>query len=74
MLDLCKGSISFLEDVKGKFIMSLLMNKKVTSLPKKTLLTIEMFIINEEVDKGTKDLDDMKEAVFTIRRMDLDHF
>ena len=48
--------------------------KKVTSLPKKKVATSENFTTSEEVDKGTKKFDDMKEAVITILRKDLDHF
>ena len=43
-------------------------------LSKKKLLTTKKVETSEEVDKGNKNLDDMKEAVFTIRRKDLDNF
>ena len=36
-------------------------------------MTSEKVTTNEEVDKDTKILDSMKEAVVTIRRKDLDH-
>ena len=38
------------------------------------LLTTEKVTTSEEVDKGIKFLDDMKEEVFTISRKDLDNF
>ena len=42
--------------------------------PKKKVTTSEKVTPSEEVDKGTKKLDDMEEAVVTIRRKDLDSF
>ena len=48
--------------------------KKVTPLQKKKILTTEKVKTREEVDKSTKIIDDMKEAVVTIRRNDLDNF
>ena len=52
--------------------MSLFSKKKVTPLPKKKVATSEKFTPIEEVDKGTKNLDGMKEAVVTIYGKDLD--
>ena len=46
----------------------------MSSFPKKKVLTSEKVITGEEVDKGTKILDDMKEAVAKIRRKDLNKF
>ena len=40
----------------------------------KTLLTTEKVTTSEEVEKDTKKLDDMKEAVVPIHRKDLDNF
>ena len=37
-------------------------------------MTTEKVTSNEEVDKGTKTLHDMKEAVLTIHGKDLDNF
>ena len=37
-------------------------------------MTTEKVTTNDEVDKGKKKLDDMKEAVVTIRRKNLDNF
>ena len=37
-------------------------------------MTREKVTTSEEVDKGTKNQDDTKEAVVTIRRKDLDNF
>ena len=37
-------------------------------------MTTEKVTTGEEVDKVTKNLDDMKEAVVMIRRKDLDNF
>ena len=54
--------------------MSSFPTKKVTPLPKKKIVTSEKFTLNEEVDKGTKKLDDMKEAAVTISMKDLDNF
>ena len=54
--------------------MSSLTKKKVTPFPKKKVVTSEKFTTSEEVDKGTNILDDMKEAVATIRRKHLDNF
>ena len=51
-----------------------LTKKQITPLSKNKLLTTEKVITSEEVEKGTKNLDDMKEAVVTIRRKDLDNF
>ena len=62
------------EKVKGKLIMSSLLKKKVTPFPKKKVVTSEKVTTSEEVDKGTNILDDMEEAVVTIRGKDLDHF
>ena len=45
-----------------------------TPLAKKKILTTEKVTTSEEVDKGTKKLNDMKESVVTIRRKDLDKF
>ena len=55
-----------LEKVKVKYIMSSLPRKKVTPLPKKKIVTSEKVTKSEEVDKDTKNLYAMKEAVFTI--------
>ena len=43
-------------------------------MPKKKVATSEKFTPIEEVDKGTNNLDGMKEAVVTIRGKDLDKF
>ena len=48
--------------------------EKVTPFPKKKVVTSEKVTKSEDVDKGTKNLDDMKEAVLTIRGKDLDKF
>ena len=48
--------------------------KKVTPFPKKKVATSEKVTTIEEIDKGTKNLDDMKEAVFTIRKKYFDNF
>ena len=48
--------------------------EKVTPLPKKRVVTSEKVAAIEEVDKGTKTLYVIKEAVFMIRRKDLDNF
>ena len=45
-----------------------------TTLSKKKSLTTEKVTTSEEVDKGTKKLNDIKEAVVTIRGKDLDNF
>ena len=74
MLDLCLESISFLEKIKRKFILSSLPRKKVTPLPKKKLVTSEKVTTSEKVDKGTKKLYDTKEAVVKICSKDLDDF
>ena len=54
--------------------MSLLLKKKVTPSSKKKVVTSEKVTPSEEVDKGNKNLDDMKESGVTIRRKDLDKF
>ena len=54
--------------------MSSLTKKKVTPFPKKKLVTSEKVTPSEEVDKVTKNVDDMKAEVFIIRRKDLDNF
>ena len=41
---------------------------------RKTYVQIKKVTTSEEVDKGTENLDDMKEAVVTIRGKDLDNF
>ena len=43
-------------------------------LSKKKILTTEKVTTSEEVDKGTKHLDDMKEAVVKISSKGLDKF
>ena len=48
--------------------MSLFPKKKVTPLSKKKILTTERVKKSKEVDKGNKNMDNMKEAVVTIRR------
>ena len=53
--------------------MSLLPKKKVMPFSKEKL-TSEKVTTSEKVDKGIQNLDDMKEAVVTIRRKDLDNF
>ena len=63
-----------MEKVKGKLIMSSLQKKKVTPFSKKKVVTIEKVTPSEEVDKGTKKLDDMKEAVVKIHTKDLYKF
>ena len=63
-----------MEKVKDKFIMLLLLSKKLTPLPEKKIVTSEKVTSNEEADKGTKKLDDMEEPVVKICRKDLDNF
>ena len=53
--------------------MSSFTKKKITPLPRKKLLTTEKGTSSEEVDKVTKNLDDMKDAVVTIRGKYLDN-
>ena len=53
--------------------MSCFPKKKVTPLPKKVVKSKKVTTC-EEVKKGTKKLDDMKEVVVTIHREDLDNF
>ena len=43
------------------------------SFPKKKIVTGEQIITSEQVDKGTKHLDAMKNTVITIHRKDLGH-
>ena len=43
-------------------------------LTKKKIVTSKKVTTSEAVDKGTKNLDDMKEAVVTICGKDLDNF
>ena len=43
-------------------------------MSKKKVVTSEKVTTSEEVDKGTKKLDDIKETAATIRRKDLDDF
>ena len=62
-----------LEKVKGKLIMQFFLNKKVSPLRKKKVVTSEKVTPSEDVDKGTKNLDDIKEAVVTISGTDLDN-
>ena len=52
--------------------MLLLPKKKVTQFPEDKIVTNEKVTTSEEVDKGTKNLDDMKQAVVKIRRKGLD--
>ena len=52
----------------------MLSKKKATPLTKKKVVKSEKVTTSEEVDKGTKHLDDMKEALVTIYRKDLDNF
>ena len=73
MLDLCLDSKKIWKSSR-KIHHVVVAKKKVTSLPKKKVATSENFTTSEEVDKGTKKFDDMKEAVITILRKDLDHF
>ena len=63
MLDLCLESINVV-----------ISEEKVTPFQKKKFATREKVTTSEEVYKGTKNVDDMKEAVVTIRRKDLDNF
>ena len=48
--------------------------KKVTPFSKKKLLTTEKVTTSEEVGRGNKNVDDMKEAVVKTLRKDLDNF
>ena len=48
--------------------------KEKNTIVEETLLTTEKVTTSEEVYKGTKHLDDMKEAVVTVHRKDLDNF
>ena len=59
---------------QGKIHHVVVSEEKVMPLTKKKLVKTEKVAISEEVDKGTKHLDDMKEAVVTIRRKDSDKF
>ena len=68
------GFNKFSGEIQGKFIMFLLPKKKVTPFPKKKLVTSEKVTTSEEVEKGPKNLDDIKEAVLTIRVKDLDTY
>ena len=54
--------------------MSSLLREKVTPFSKKIVVTSEKDTSSEEVDKGNKFFDDMKEAVVTIRKNNLDNF
>ena len=54
--------------------MLLFPKKKVTPLPKKKVVTSQKVTPSEEVGKGTRNLDDMKYAVVTIRNKYLDNF
>ena len=54
--------------------MSSLLREKVTPFSKEIVVTSEKDTSSEEVDKGNKILDDMKEAVVTIRKNNLDNF
>ena len=51
-----------------------LLKKRVTKLTKKEVLTSKKVTPSEEVEKGTKHLDDMKEEMITIRRKDFNNF
>ena len=68
------GVNKFYEKGQGKIHHVFADKKKVTPLLKKTLLTSEKVTTSEEVEKDTKNLDNMKEAVVTIRMKDLDKF
>ena len=59
---------------QGKIHHIIVAKEKVTPLPKKRVVTSEKVTASEEVDKGTKTLYVIKEAVFMIRRKDLDNF
>ena len=54
--------------------MSSLPNKQLTPFSKKKVVTSEKVKTSEDVDKGTKNLDGIKQAVFTILGKDLDNF
>ena len=54
--------------------MSLLPNKKVMPMTKKTIVKSEKVTLSQEVDKCANNLDDMKGAVVTVRRKKLDNF
>ena len=54
--------------------MSLFLKEKVTLFPKKKVVKSEKVTPSEEVDKGTKHLDYMIEAVVKIHREYLDNF
>ena len=71
MLDLCLGSISFLDKAKQKIITS---SHIIGPLPKKELAPSEKVTPSKEVGKGTKMLNYIEDIVVTIRRKNLDNF
>ena len=48
--------------------------RKNNAIVEEKLLITEKVTTSEDFEKANKNLDDMKEAVFTIRRKDLDNF
>ena len=59
---------------RGKIHHVVVAKEDLTPFPKRKIVTSEKVTTSEEVDKGTKTLYDMKEAVVTILRKDLCNF
>ena len=64
------GVNKFALEGQGKINHVVVSGKKVTSLPKKKVVTSENVTPNDEVDKGAKHLDYLKEEVVTIHKKD----
>ena len=62
MIDLCLESISFLEKIKHKIIISY---NTIFPYPKKSVEPIEKVAPSEDVEKGSGALDDIEKPVFT---------
>ena len=59
---------------QGKIHRVVVAGEKSNAIAEEKILTSEKVTTSEEVDKGAKNLDDMKGAVVTICRKDLYHF
>ena len=64
----------FSGEVQGKIHHVVVAKEKGNTIAKEKVVTSEKVTPSEEVDKGAKNLYDMKDSVVPIRRKDLDNF
>ena len=68
------GVNRFAGEGQGKMYHVFVAKEKINAIEREKIVTSEKVATSEGVEKGTKNMYDMKEAVFKIRRKDLDNF